>query len=93
MGGFSHKQVFSEYHCAKCGIIPSIIFKETSLDIKCEEHGSSNIPINEFNNNISFSFECSKCRTSTSNKGIHIFIALIVKNIFVIIVNYLMIKL
>ena len=73
MGGVSHKQVFSEYHCAKCGIIPSITFKETSFDIKCEEHDSSNIPINEFNNNITFSFECSKCRTSTSNKGIHIF--------------------
>ena len=73
MGVFSHKQVFSEYHCAKCGIIPSIIFKETSFDIICEEHDSFNIPINEFNNIISFSFECSKCRTSTSNKGIHIF--------------------
>ena len=74
MGGvFSHKQVFSEYHCARCGIIPSIIFKEASFDVICEEHDSFNIPINEFDNYISFSFECSKCRTSTSNKGIHIF--------------------
>ena len=73
MGGFNHKQLFSEYHCSKCGIIPSIHFKETTFDIICDEHNSLDLPINEFNNNISFSFECSTCRTSTSTKGIHIF--------------------
>ena len=73
MGGISHKQLFSEYHCSKCGIIPSIQFKETTFDIICEEHDSFDLSINEFNNNISFSYECSKCRASTSNKGIHIF--------------------
>ena len=73
MGGFNHKQLFSEYHCSKCGIVPSIQFKETTFDIICEEHNSQDLPINEFNNNISFTFECSKCRASTSNKGVHIF--------------------
>ena len=73
MGGANHKQVFSEYHCSKCGIIPSIRFKDTSFDIICESHESLDLPINEFSNNISFSFECSKCRASSSNKGIHIF--------------------
>ena len=73
MGSVNGKQVFSEYHCSKCGIIPSIHFKETSFDIICEEHESFDVPINDFNNNISFTFECSKCRISSSNKGIHIF--------------------
>ena len=73
MGGANHKQVFSEYHCSKCGIIPSIRFKDTSFDIICESHESLDLLINEFSNNISFSFECSKCRASSSNKGIHIF--------------------
>ena len=73
MGGFSNKQIFSEYHCAKCGIIPSIIFKETTFDMICDEHNSLDLPINEFNNYLSFSYECSKCRSSTSNKGVHVF--------------------
>ena len=73
MGGVNNKQVFSEYHCSKCGIIPSIHFKESTFDIKCEEHESLDVSINDFNNNISFTFECSKCRISSSNKGTHIF--------------------
>ena len=53
MGGANNKQ-FSDYHCSKCGIVPSIRFKETSFDIICEEHESLDVPINDFNNNIFF---------------------------------------
>ena len=73
MGGINNNQLFSKYHCLKCGNIPSIQFKETSFSIICEEHESIDLSINEFNNNISFVYECSKCRASTSTKGIHVF--------------------
>lgn len=73
MGGSNHKQTFSEYHCIKCGNIPLIIFKDSTFDIICEDHSSLDLSINDLNDNISYSFECSKCRGSTSNKGVHVF--------------------
>lgn len=73
MGAFNNKLLFSEYHCSKCGSIPSISFKDTTLDIICEEHNSLDIPINKFQEYISFSFECSNCKSSTLTKGIHVF--------------------
>ena len=73
MGVINHKQSFSEYHCIKCGNIPLIIFKDSTFDIICDDHSSSDLSINDLDNNISFTFECSKCRGSTSTKGVHVF--------------------
>lgn len=60
---------YNNYHCSKCGEIPLLILKGMEFDMFCESHKILNIPIEQLNEFINFSFNCSFCKSAKSEKN------------------------